>query len=106
MYLHTNIDLNFKKNNLYAENLANEFNNIVNNKKETFIIDRLENNFAVCENYITGKKVDIPTKNIPLVAKEGDILKKVMNTNLYKIEKNLTKNRLNSIKKKTKDLWE
>ncbi len=43
------------------------------------IIDRLEDGWAVCE-YAEGKTIDLPVLLLPPEAKEGDVLRLVVDT--------------------------
>lgn len=45
--------------------------------EEELVIDRFEDNTAICEDRKTGKMVEIPRNNIEENVKEGDIIKKV-----------------------------
>ncbi len=67
------------------------------------IIDRFEGNFAVCEKN-DKTIINIDRAKIPSEAKEGDII--VLIENKILIDKTLSEERKEYIKKITKDLWE
>ncbi|NLK94139.1 MAG: DUF3006 domain-containing protein [Clostridiales bacterium] len=66
------------------------------------IIDRFEENIAVCEKY-NGELINIIRNKIPKEAKEGDVL--LIEDNIISIDLEETEKRKNKIKKLTKDLW-
>lgn len=45
--------------------------------EEELVIDRFEENTAICEDRKTGKMIEIPRKKIEENAKEGDAIKKI-----------------------------
>ena len=59
----------------------------------TFIIDRIEEGIAVCENTETGAPVEIAANLLPKAAKEGDIIRKD-SENTYTIDHAASKQRL------------
>ena len=61
--------------------------------EKTYIIDRIENNKAICECVVSGVKIEINTKNLPADAKEGDAIRKD-SENTYIIDLALSKQRL------------
>lgn len=65
-------------------------------------IDRFEGEFAVCQKD-DGKMINIKKYNIPIYAKEGDIL--LITKDKIIIDKDETKRRKIEIEKMTKDLW-
>lgn len=66
------------------------------------IIDRFEGEYAVCETE-EKKFIDIPKIDIPVGAKEGDILSK--SDNGYKIEKDETNEKRQAIKTRMNKLF-
>ncbi|QZY54888.1 DUF3006 domain-containing protein [Crassaminicella profunda] len=67
------------------------------------IIDRFEENFAVCEKS-DGLMVHIEKEKIPHNAKEGDVLLKVEGKIV--IDEDETMKRKKKIEKMVEDLWE
>ena len=55
----------------------NEIRERLEKMEEEIVIDRFENNIAVCEDIKTGKIIEIPRKSIEKDAKEGDIIKNI-----------------------------
>ena len=71
---------------------------------QKYIIDRFEEDFAVCENYDTEEIIDILKEKLPNDAKEGDILLKDDNENFcidYE-ETKLRKERMEILRKSLK----
>ena len=71
---------NEKLDYLYKE--KNDFESFIQNilkefelMEEIFVIDRIENNIAVCENRSTGKMTEIEISKLPKDIKEGSVLK-------------------------------
>lgn len=67
------------------------------------IIDRIESDFAVCEN-IDRTHTNIPLCLLPEGAKEGDVIVKDENGN-YVIDSDKTAERRQRIKKLLNSLW-
>lgn len=59
-------------------------------KDSILVLDRYEGNYAVCEEYATGKMFDIPRLKIDPYAKDGDLLK--LDNNFYVVDNTLNKN--------------
>ena len=68
----------------------------------TVIVDRFEENFAVCEKE-DGSLINIKRDVIPKEVKEGDVL--IINKNLIAIDKEETDRRKKEIEKLTEDIW-
>lgn len=68
-----------------------------------FIIDRFEEEFAVCENE-KGTMVNISRDKLPKEAKEGDVIV-IEKENVY-IDLEETERLRKDIEELTKDLWE
>ena len=71
---------------------------------QKYIIDRFDDDFAVCENYDTEEIIDILKEKLPNDAKEGDILLKDDNENFcidYE-ETKLRKERMEILRKSLK----
>lgn len=69
-----------------------------------FIVDRFEENYAVCETE-DKKMVNIHRSELPENAKEGDVLI-LLQDNKYFIDSESTRQRRERIKKKMNSLWE
>lgn len=67
--------------------LLSEVKERLEKMEEELIIDRFEEDIAICEDRKTGKIIEIPRKNIEENVKEGDVIKKV--EGIY--EKNIEK---------------
>lgn len=67
------------------------------------IIDRFEENFAVCEKE-SGEMINIEVTKLPRNIKEGDIL--IVDGNTISIDEKCTKARKEKINKLAEDLWE
>lgn len=55
-----------------------------------FVIDRFEDNLAVCENIKNKEIIDIPISMLPKYTNQGDVLK-ITNNNIEVLEKDTTK---------------
>ena len=69
----------------------------------SFIIDRIEGDFAVVESN-DGTMVNIPKNKIIGDFKEGDIL--VQNLEFFKVDSELTKKRKEEIEHMMKSMWQ
>lgn len=63
-----------------------------------YIVDRIENNFAVLENINTKETIDININLLPKNLKEGNVIK--YKNNKYIIDKKAEQRRRNSILEK------
>lgn len=91
-------------NNIQNKELEIE-NKIKSNEKiSEIVIDRFEENFAICEGIRDNKIVAIKKEKLPVNVKEGSVLRYDGNKYVIDFEKsNLLKE---NIKEITKDLWE
>ena len=71
-------------------------------EKETYIIDRLEGDYVVCETY-DGFMMEIKLNKIHGSFKEGDVLFK--EGEFFKVSEELTKERRKRIKDIVIDMW-
>lgn len=67
-------------------------------KIEIYVIDRFEDEFAVCENQKTREMINIPISSIPKEAKEGDCIK--LENGIYVIDEEETKKNAERIQRK------
>lgn len=67
-----------------------------------YIVDRIEENIAVCEDE-NKKMVDIEIDKLPIGVKEGDIIKQLKGK--YIIDKETRKERKKNIQKRMDNLW-
>ena len=74
------------------------------NKEQLLVIDRFEENIAVCENRETRKMINIDLSELPNELKEGDVIKKV--NNKYELDEEKTAEIEERINEKVKDLFE
>lgn len=68
-----------------------------------FIIDRFEDNYAVCEKE-NREMINIDVNKLPKLAKEGDVLS--IDGDIITIDEDETTARKERIKKLMDDLWE
>ena len=68
-----------------------------------YIIDRFEENFAVCENSETKERINIERYKIPEEAMQGDVL--VFIDGIYIIDNDKTEEIKRIIHEKIKGLW-
>ena len=71
-----------------------------------YVVDRLEEEFAVCENEETGEMEDIDTFYLPDDLEEGDILVYDEDLDEYYIDYDEKKLRKARIEDKMEDIWE
>lgn len=81
----------------------NEIRERLEKMEEEIVIDRFENNIAVCEDIKTGKIIEIPRKSIEKDAKEGDIIKNI--EGIYKKDIKKQEEIELRIKEKMDKLW-
>lgn len=67
-------------------------------KIEIYVIDRFEDEFAVCENRETREIINIPIDSIQKEAKEGDCIK--LENETYIIDEEETRKNAERIKRK------
>ncbi len=68
-----------------------------------YIIDRFEENFAVCQNTVSEKIENIESNLIPKEAREGDVI--VFTDGKYFLDSEKTKERKKIIEEKFNSLW-
>ncbi len=68
-----------------------------------YIIDRIEEPFAVCENSIDGKMYNISLADLPEGIKQGDIIKK--KNEIFIIDYEEKEKREKNIMNKIKNIW-
>ena len=97
------------ENNMYTEeknNCIQEFLNTIKlklEKENILVIDRFEENFAVCEDRNNKKIVNIEISKLPEQVKEGDILR--FKNNKYEIYEQKRKEIEEKINDKMKNLF-
>jgi len=69
-----------------------------------YIIDRIENEIAVCESLNSGEKLEIGIANLPKNAKEGDAITK--DGDIYTINYDLTKQRKAEMRERLNRLFQ
>lgn len=69
-----------------------------------FVIDRIEGNFAVCQNLDNKEMIEISLEQLPEGYKEGCVIKKY--NNKYVIDVAEEKERKKRIEEKMRNLWE
>ncbi len=70
---------------------------------EDYIIDRFEENFAVCEKISTHKTENINKSHLPQNLKEGDII--TLKSGKFFFNEEKTNERKNHINQKFNSLW-
>lgn len=96
--------------NIYSKeknNLIQEFMSILKLKLEEekiLVIDRFEEDFAVCEDRETGQMINIKRKDLPSEINEGDVLK--YKNFKYEIDYDKKQDIESKINEKVKNLFE
>ncbi len=70
-----------------------------------YVIDRIEEHYAVCENEDTGEMEDIDIFLLPDGIKEGDILLYDEDLDMYYLDEEEKRLREERIKDKMQDIW-
>jgi hypothetical protein len=68
-----------------------------------YIIDRIENNYAVCENSQTHEMKNILLTELPNQIKQGNVIK--MENGIYILDKKIEEQRKAEIREKIKNAW-
>lgn len=71
-----------------------------------FIVDRIEENFVLCENFDTHEIEDFENTVLPENIEEGDIIIYDEELDVYYIDEKQTEERNQEIKNKMKEIWE
>ena len=71
--------------------------------EEILVIDRFEENIAVCENRANGQIKEIHIVYLPEEAREGTVLK--YEDGRYVVDKQMQEEISNRIKRKMDDIW-
>ncbi|MBP3503222.1 MAG: DUF3006 domain-containing protein [Clostridia bacterium] len=96
-----NFKITNEENNL--ENFIQSILKELNLMEETLVVDRIEENIAVCENRKSGKIIEIDISKLPKGIKEGNVLK--YEKGIYKIDIEEQKKIEERIKEKMKNIW-
>lgn len=73
--------------------------------KKKFIVDRIEGDIAVCQNFFTEKFINIKKEQIDINFNEGDVLIFNESLNKFIVDKDETNKRKEEIKKKFFNLF-
>ena len=102
--------MNFEFDFLKFTNEENNFENFIQsilkeNKlvEEILVIDKIENNIAVCENRDNGIIIEIELSKLPKDVKEGSVIKYIDGS--YKLDLEEQKNIETRIEEKMKNIW-
>lgn len=71
-----------------------------------FIVDRIEENFVLCENFDTHEIEDFENSILPEGVKEGDIIIYDEELDKYYIDEESTEIRKKEMVDKMKEIWE
>lgn len=98
-----NNDLEIEKENRnWISSFIKQLTERLQKMDEILVVDRIEDDIAVCENRNNGKMKNILLSELPEGVKEGSILK--WNNDKYEID--LSNEIEQRIEKKMKDVWE
>lgn len=99
------------QNNNHTKNEEKNFNDFIqtilkeiNLMDEVWVIDRIENNIAICENRANRRKIEINVSELPKEIKEGTVLK--YRKGGYVIDTDLQKSLEKNIKEKMQNIWD
>jgi len=100
----------FIENNLKNEESKSMINELLGQLSEriklmetTWVIDRIEADFAVCENRDTGEIVNIKKVDLPENVRDGTVLKYI--NGKYELDKEKQEEIQKRIEEKMKKLW-
>lgn len=100
-----------KSQNYYIFNSANNKNSLIHqqnkqldNEETVFVVDRFEENIAICENRKTQEMINVNIDDLPKDAKEGDVL--IYKNNCYELDYDKRNEIEERIKEKLKNLFE
>lgn len=85
------------------QEFINRIENKINSADIILVVDRFEEEYAVCENRETGEILKIERYKLPNDANEGSVLK--YENGQYIIDKNIQEEIAKRIKEKMKNLW-
>lgn len=88
-----------KQNEALKEQIAKK----LEKQEETLVIDRIEEQYAICENRATGDTFSIKKEYLPSNIKEGDVIQKL--DGVYKKDETKQKEIEKRIKDKMNQLW-
>ena len=91
-------------NNTDNENKLKNFNNLKQELEIVYVIDRFEENYAVCENRETKQMSNVNIYDLPKNVKEGDVLR--YKNGEYFLDNNLRQTIEERIQEKTKNIFE
>ena len=105
------IDLNIldSRNNIFnkTKDILNSISTIIQNNiknSNSFVIDRFEGKFAICENLKTKEIINIPISKLSSNIKEKDVI--TFKNNNFHLDKEKTEIRKEKIENLTKDIFE
>ncbi len=97
-------------NQLTEQKMQNEISKFINqlserikNMESIYVVDKIEGDYAVCENRETGEIFDLELSSLPKEINEGTILK--LHNNKYIIDSESKNEIENRIKQKMNKLW-
>ena len=101
-----NFEFDFFKFTNEENNFENFIQSILKENKlveEILVIDKIENNIAVCENRDNGIIIEIELSKLPKDVKEGSVIKYIDGS--YKLDLEEQKNIETRIEEKMKNIW-
>ena len=102
------MDLNIWKTvdktiNQGLNSFVKQLSEVLENMEQELVVDRFEDNIAICEDRKTGKIVEINRDELPSNIKEGNVLK--YQNGKYEIDEKKQEEISNRIKNKMDSLW-
>lgn len=87
----------------FIKELGDYLNNMNNQKENIFVVDRIENKVAVCENRNTGKTLEISLEELPKNIHDGTVL--IEKNGKYEISREKQNEIENIINEKVKNIF-
>lgn len=88
----------------FMEKIFEKLEDLQKNHQQILVVDRFEENIAVCEDRETKKMINISVTDLPENVKEGDVIKHI--NNKYELDEKTTLEIEERINEKVKDLFE
>lgn len=101
MYIENNPKITNEENDIekFIQSVLGE----IKSMERILVVDRIENNIAVCEDRKSGEILEINITNLPTEIKEGTVLK--YEKGVYKIDLKEQSSIEQRIKDKMKNIW-
>lgn len=101
--INKNINSSCNSNYSFINSIFNDVKTNLNKNISSYYIDKIENNFAICENLKTKEYLDIDLQKLPKEIKQGDVI--VLENGKYIIDNIETIKRKNQLASRLNNIW-